>query len=372
MKFEKAAALFFLATLCCIALFFGVSYFFAGDGEISEYENRALRSFPEFTPESLMDGRFSERLHGFFSDRIALRHILVETKAVCELLLCKRASNGIVLCEGGYLIELPSYTDESYSLLSFNLARIEALTDDLEAAEIEAHSVIIPRKADLLGEYLPTFYPRGEIAAAWERVGARHVSLLPALDGARERGWDVFYKSDHHWTASGAYFAYVELCRLLSVECLPMADFEIEELSDGFCGSLYSRSGFFFLKPESIHAPRDRDDRFVSLDGEGGSFGLYREEFLSKKDKYSVFLGGNSACIRIFDTAPSEKETILIVNDSFSLSLVPYLTEHFNIVLVDPRYYRGGISTLVDECGAKRIVFLLSLDTLLSSKLNIK
>jgi hypothetical protein len=99
---------------------------------------------------------------------------------------------------------------------------------------------------------------------------------------------------------------------------------------------------------------------------------LYDTSYLTKKDKYSVFLSGNNAHVKIYDTNDDKKETLLIIKDSFSHSLAPYLCEHYNLELIDPRYYNGSIEEYVKENNIKNVLFLFGLDTLASANIVIR
>ena len=94
---------------------------------------------------------------------------------------------------------------------------------------------------------------------------------------------------------------------------------------------------------------------------------IYNVEQFSKRDKYSGFLYGNSSYLEI-ETARSadKKDAVLVIRDSYADSLVPYLTEHYNkIVLVDPRYYNASFSELSHQ-GFDDILLLFGFENLAS------
>jgi hypothetical protein len=99
---------------------------------------------------------------------------------------------------------------------------------------------------------------------------------------------------------------------------------------------------------------------------------LYDFSYLQKKDKYSTFLSGNNSHVTIYDTVDKEKETLLIIKDSFSHSLAPYLCEHYNIELIDPRYFSGSIEEYAKENSIKNVLFLFGLDTISTANLIIR
>ena len=364
----------FLICLGCIITFFALSYLLTPPSSFSEDENRALQTPPRFTLEKLLNGTYTRQLHDYFSDQIAFRTDMISLKANTELLTGKNENNGILLGKDGYLIETHPYTEDNYSYFKKNLAKIEKLISSLEENGVNVHSALIPRKIDILKDKLPPYYSDARNSAIWEEVGERHLILTDALSTWQSSGMEIFYKTDHHWTADGAYYAYETLIKLLNRTPKSKAHFDLQLLSDNFYGTSYSKSGFFFADPDSMFAPKSNGDRYVTtIVDTGVTFdGLYDTEYLSKKDKYSVFLSGNNAHVRIMDMENEEKETLLIIKDSFSHSLAPYLCEHYNIELIDPRYYIGSIEEYIADNGIENVLFLFGLDTLASANISIK
>ncbi|MGM9632685.1 MAG: DHHW family protein [Eubacteriales bacterium] len=368
----RTRELVFLLALGFVIAFFSFSYIFCEEKSFSEDENRVLQGFPAFTVHKVIDGRFSAQLHGYFSDQIALRSEIVELKALSELALGKRESNGILLADGGYLVETHRYTDENYSFLEINLSKIEKLRSKLDQKGIRTASALVPRKVDVLGTVLPDIYPREQNERVWSlALGRGHTDLRGVLSG--EDG--TFYKTDHHWTARGAYLAYCALGEKLGYVPRSEEDFALTTLSNSFYGTTYSGSGFFFSSPDEIKAPDIPQGVYTTeIVDTGASFdGLYDLSFLGKKDKYSVFLGGNSAHVRIKSSEEciEKKETLLIVKDSFSHSLAPYLTAHFDIELIDPRYFHGSIEEYATEHNIENVLFIFGVDTLATAELRI-
>ena len=61
----------------------------------------------------------------------------------------------------------------------------------------------------------------------------------------------------------------------------------------------------------------------------------------------------------------AERGTILLVKDSFSHCLAPFLAENYKrVILVDPRYYKQSVSELVKKTGAEQVVALYGVDNI--------
>lgn len=374
MKKQNIANVILLICLASVIAFFSLSYIFTPDKSFSEDENRVLQAFPRFTFEKLLNGTYTRQLHDYFSDQILLRKEMIEIKAYTELLIGKNENNEILLGKDGYLIETYHYTEENYSFLRKNLYKIEKLIQNLEEDEITVNSVLIPRKVDILQDKFSPYYSNERNQEIWNFVGDNHKTLTEAFTSKHNLGTQIFYKTDHHWTNDGAYIAYRSLGDILGYIPCGSNHFSFTTLSTDFRGTTYSKSGFFFIEGEEIKAPSIETGKYkvTIVDTETEFETLYDLSYIDKKDKYSTFLSGNNAHVKIYDTQDSAKQTLLIIKDSFSHSLAPYLCEHYNIELIDPRYYSGSIEEYIKENNIKTVLFLFGVDTLASANLIIR
>ena len=147
-----------------------------------------------------------------------------------------------------------------------------------------------------------------------------------------------------------------------------MTEFNIEIASDEFFGTTWSSSGIRTSCSDIIEFWRyegDTDMR-TAIDGGEEFEGFYDYSCLDGKDKYSAFLSGNNGLVRI-EQEGGEREKLLIVKDSFAHSLAPFLARHFDLVLVDLRYYNKSCAKLCVEEGIAKVLFLCNADTLYSS-----
>ena len=309
MKKQNIANVILLICLASVIAFFSLSYIFTPDKSFSEDENRVLQAFPRFTFEKLLNGTYTRQLHDYFSDQILLRKEMIEIKAYTELLIGKNENNEILLGKDGYLIETYPYTEENYSFLRKNLYKIEKLMQNLEEDEITVNSVLIPRKVDILQDKFSPYYSNERNQEIWNFVGDNHTTLTEAFTSKHNLGTQIFYKTDHHWTNDGAYIAYRSLGDILGYIPCGSNHFSFTTLSTDFRGTTYSKSGFFFIEGEEIKAPSIETGKYkvTIVDTETEFETLYDLSYIDKKDKYSTFLSGNNAHVKIYDTQDSAK-----------------------------------------------------------------
>lgn len=365
-----------LFVILCASLIsvFGILIWVLPKSDFSPDENRSLTLFPEFSLETLADGKYTSIIGSFYSDQFPLRKYFVGLKAVSELAQLKMQNNNVIPAKNGFLVKRLEYSD--YTTAEENLAAIAGFRDALNSAGIPLTVAFAPRSVDVLASYLPPLYGSSRSDGIWSVIknsGLENVDLRTSLTSLAEKGQYVWYRTDHHWTTRGAYEAYTLLAGQLGCTPKPVSYFTVERASDEFLGTTYSSSGMRWTDPDSIDFYRFAgDDNFTvkNMLTEDTINGLYKLSCLDTKDKYSAFLGENQGYIRVMATdsaAASKKPTLLIIKDSYLHSLAPFLSIHFNLEIVDLRYYKGSAAALVKETGADAVLILVGADSLATS-----
>ena len=330
------------------------------DNSFSQKENRYLQTMPHFSSRALFQGSFTRDFENYCADQFAGRDAWISLKARLELAQGKGENNGVFLCEGERLIE--PFTAPAPAETERRTEIINALS---EKAGVPVTLALIPTASEIYGDLLPLGAANDSQAdvmdAVYSRFNGPAVDLLtPLREHARE---DIFYRTDHHWTSQGAFLAYQALSETLGYEPMDRSSCQPEIVSEDFCGTTYSASGFFWVTPDrmEILCPTPDEltvERYDS--GEPVVSTLYHEEMLETKDKYRFFLGGNSPRI-VLDSGKEDLPSLLILRDSYSDSLTPFLLHHFSrIHLLDLRYYRNSIQEYIQEEDIDQVLVLYS------------
>ena len=363
MKKASIHDILLLLFIGILVLTVGISIFIFPKAQFSADENRYLAVFPALSLDSLTDGSFSQGFSRYCSDRIPARQKLISLVATSERLLGKQEYNGIVFGKGGYLIPKGEYSD--FHKLDANLAFIDSLQTAAASQSIPFACAIAPRSIDVNSSRLPSTYS-GDYSKTWSFILERRPWITdlrdPLLSSSRS---DLWYKTDHHWTTAGAFLAYVAICKNLNISPYGEEFFEIVEVCDDFFGTSSSRVGGIWAKSDSIYLYRYGGDGDFTLNvPEKGitQEGFYSFDALDGKDEYSVFLGGNYGYAEITANTNEERERLLIIKDSYANSVIPFLALHFDLTVVDPRYYSGDIFSLLPR--ADKILVLMGAGTL--------
>ena len=349
MKQKLKDSLLF-ALLAAIVLGFFLAGLLLPDQSFSENENKVLAQLPKFSWNNLVSGKFSTDYEKYVADQFPLRDEWIAGKSIAEFTLLKTENNGVLYGADGYLFQ--KYTAVGEDTLDKNLAALEAFAAGTDAP---VTALIVPSSYAVLEDKVPNGAPLADqsaplasLNARLEDAGLRSVDLLAALSAHADDY--IYYRTDHHWTTYGAWLAY---------EALENGDvrFAYDETAavtvEGFLGTSYSKCKAFNAQPDVIrYFPALTGAlRTTQSNGVNAYESIYNVEQFAKRDKYSGFLYGNSSYIEI-ETAPGadKKDAALLIRDSYADSLAPYLTEHYNkIVLVDPRYYNASFADLSQQ-----------------------
>lgn len=369
----------FITVLFCIFVGgFTLLHIVTPDKEYSERENRVLQEFPDFSFESLFSGDFTSDMTKYLSDQFPARDLFVSIKANSEKLALRMENGGIIFGEDCLTARLDKPDLEN---LDVNITSADKFAAALEKEGISCIFAPAPRRVDVCIDDLPASYGDKAQNELWNIIdsyadsfsGTFVSGLCGRLRSLNSLGDEVYYRTDHHWTSLGAYYAYDIL-----YSCLPediadpikksrLKDFRKETVTKDFYGTSYSSSGASWVTPDSIDLYRfEGDDTIpVTVVDTGEVYkGLYRKEFLKVRDKYSVFLGENAGRV---DIGYGDRPTIVVIKDSFAQSLVPFFAEKYNVIMIDPRYYSGSIYRAVIEEKPDAVIILMNADTLTTS-----
>lgn len=332
----------------------------------SELENRYLQKAPTLSFSSVVvNGKFMEEAEDYVSDHIAGRDFWVALKAWSERLSGKRENEGVYFGREDTLLNQVADPDEKQ--LSQAMDYLNRLT---EQSEVPVYFGVIPSSSAIWHERLPQGAPTAdEESVIRDLIGESQAAVVDIYDAlAAHAGEAVYYRTDHHWTSLGAYYGYTGLATALGYTPVPLNDYTETVRSTEFYGTVFSSSGVRWVRPDTISTYVPDDGITVAshtYDNKGNPVEeprqLYDTSFLSVKDKYSMFLGGNQPLGVVKNANNPDGPRLLIIRDSYADSLVPFLTPHFSeIHLLDLRYYKLSIADYIAQNGIDQALVLYS------------
>ncbi len=327
------------------------------DRTFSDMENRNLAGKPALSLGSVFSGRFESDAESYVTDQFALRDHWIALKAYAERLLGKRENNGVYICSDT-LIERIDEPDADR--LAANLSAVNRFAEN---SAVPVYFTLIPSAAEIWRDKLPAGAPRCDERALIERLAAEtqavSIDTLSALSAHPDEA--LYYRTDHHWTSLGALYGAQALLDGMGIETCA-ADSAPVRVTDAFYGTLYSRSGARYIKPDGIDVYVSGGEITVThIEGEKEVVtGLYDAEKLAVKDKYAFFMGGNQP-LAVVRTG-NEGKKLLLIRDSYADCEIPFLCGAFSeIHALDLRYYRDSLSAYIEENGIDCVAISYSL-----------
>ena len=360
---EKLVGIIFILTL----FLFLIINVIVPDREKSVQENRMLATKPKFRLSSLISGDYDEKFEAYMDDQFVGRDMWRKLKVTVDRIGGSRLENGVYIGTNGQLLEQIEVADENH--LAANIKAIKSFSES--QSKIPVRMMLVPDAANVLNHSLPSLAKPEDQTQMFSMVRKDLGDSVEWIDVSTElnkhKTEKIYYKTDHHWTTLGAFYAFQAAAPSLGIEGDLSGKYVSYAVSDSFNGMLASKSGVNLGEKEQIdiYVPTEEDtDLIVDYVDEGKrSTSLYDSSKLKEKDQYTVFLGGNSSILDIRTVSTSTKR-LLLVKDSFANSFIPFLTPYYReIVVVDPRYYSGTINDLMDSYRISEVLFLYSGNT---------
>ena len=320
--------------------------------EKSEEENRLLEKKPKAPVSSIISGNYMEQWEKYASDQFFGRNFWRKIKVNADKIAGAKEENGVFIGKNGQLLEDIAVPDDEQLEANTNAVTNFAQT----YSNIPTTVMLVPDAACILSSRLPAFATvedQSEMFGMVERNLGDAVNWVDTVSIMNKHKTEkLYYKTDHHWTTQGAFFVFKEAAPLFGIEGDVSDDYVSYTVTDSFNGVLASKSGVGLDEKEKIdiYAPTDGDDDVIVnyVNETKKTTSLYDSSKLETRDKYGVFLGGNTSVIDI-KTVSTSKKRLLVVKDSFADCFIPFLTPHYReIVVVDPRYYTGTMKEIMD------------------------
>ncbi len=341
------------------------------DRSYSELENTTLSQRPTlsaFTAKGL--NNYFTAYTKYVKDQVFGRDQWISLQSMVETTLLQKQQNGGIL-----LGKDNTMYPRTFGLLSSEERTLPKNTKALEALCTRypgkvnvmlapAASVIYPEKVPANAPLLDEDLYLDSLAQTVRTAGGNFVDVRDVL--SEHKNEYIYYRTDHHWTTLGAYYAYEALCEALDLTPFDLSAHTAVTVQD-FYGTHYSKARTWNAVPDILtyyDLPNRMTIYTVKAAGqptEGQSTGLYDTEKLEVYDKYAAFLHGNNGLSRIEGDGQG---SILVIKDSYANCFVPYLTANYqNIDVLDFRNYNYGLDKLVEENDYDQILVLYCFDS---------
>lgn len=374
MEKEKLPASYFVGFMFAILiLVLSIVNLFSGTKTVSETENRELAQKPELTAKSVSNGNYAKQYQEYFNDQFVFRDSWIQLKTGFDRLLGKVEENGVYIGKDGYLIEKFEKPDQT--TVNNTLDAMVAWKEKYE--NITHYAMIVPTASEILEDKLPalalTADQDSSIEQAYQMLTSKGLTTIDVRNTLRKNtNQQLFYKTDHHWTTSAAYLAFQQFAEVAGLDTSAVT-YEKIPVTDQFQGTLSAKSGCrtgvkeeidVFIPKKNENTTQEQVSSIVEYtDDQKKTGSFYNTDKLDQRNAYEVFFGGNHGLLKI-KTPTTENKRLLVLKDSYANCFLPFLAPYYReIVVVDPRYYYGDLSELMETESINEVLYLYSADT---------
>ncbi len=374
--------------------------------KISVDEKRELAQMPEVSREAIFQGTYFKNIDSYVSDNFIFRKHLTEIAAFMKSFRGKPMDDIEVVDQEKKPVINPEVSALDKNKLKAQLAPDQLVKDKVDNDPYEnIESVIIykGRAIQMIGMsennmrllskvineykeefgksvkiyfmafpigadfYLPTKITRGtqkerilidfmhsQLSEDIVKVDVYN-ALVPHQDEY------IYFKTDHHWTGLGAYYAFDAFTKVAQLEPLPLSTLT-KKVIPNYLGSLYQRTESTALKAsgdtvEYFKIPNVTTSKIYNNVNDSGNAASLYAEYARGSLGYGVFLGGDFPLMKITSDVKNGQK-VLIIKDSYGNAFAPYLASRYEeTYIIDYRYFNGNIKKLIQDNGIQSIIF---------------
>ncbi len=382
-----------LCALCAVVFFVWGLLFFLRPS-VSETEKRELTRFPALTWSGFWSGEWTEQISLWYADTFPGRDGLTTAFHGMQGLYGIRREQ----FEGGTGDDIPDGTmpedftvpdepetddpsahsggetiggfyvsgDTAYELYYFNETNSYRY-----AAVVKKAAAALKGQAQVYDMVVPLYYTFSLGSDVQKECGAsdgkkvmefiysglgddvKTVDIYSAL--AAHKDEYIFFRTDHHWTATGAYWAYDAFCREAGITPTPLSSYE-KLTFEGFLGTLYAKTN----EPAALRNNPDKVEAYVPVgtnamvivNRNGQTESVYpivqRKTdifYQNAASKYNCFIAGDNPLTTIHNeniSASRKGTSVVLIKESFGNAFAPFLVDSFEYVyVIDYRYFAG-------------------------------
>lgn len=379
----------FTASLCIG----GIAFWTMPQKSISEDEKRTLKALPEANTSTIFSGKYEKEFEEYYNDHFPLRDQWIEFANLLGSFKGKQDQEFRVInteapqkntgapAVGQTAQESKQEPDAAAEeeLLNSEFTKVRGvvvvngrvvqnfggskatltpfvnLVNDYRQRlnpKVKMYVMAIPTGGDF---YLPPQVNQGikkekeNIELLGEMIAPDIVSI-PAYDEiAPHKKEYIMFRTDHHWTGLGAYYAYVAFAKTAGFTPLTLEQMQYVKAEKTFLGSLFSYTKDRELKknPDILEYYKIPNNTQVTIHkgGKQSTGALYVEW----SNNYGLFLGGDHPLTHIHTDNNSGRK-LLMIKDSFGNALAPYLAAHYDdIYVIDYRYFKKSIPKFMEQ-----------------------
>ena len=266
-------------------------------------------------------------------------------------------------------MELPRISESGAKTYAQTLNDVAASLDE----NINVYNIVVPTAAEFYAPF--SYYPNQlfGIQKVYENLSERVIPINIYDTLGEHASEHIYFKTDHHWTQRGAYYAYKEFMSYSNVAVPELDTFE-NVPSTTFVGSFatFARGtaagNVMRSSPELLErfVPKYVDTGKVYASPSLEYWGTSYKAVNTNSNSYSSFIGGDNPII-IFDTTAESDRTLVIIKESYGNAFASWAVNDFKrVCVIDPRRFNGfagnnttlNLNSFCQTVGATDVMFI--------------
>ena len=175
----------------------------------------------------------------------------------------------------------------------------------------------------------------------------------------------IYYRTDHHWTALGAYYAYEKFCQDKGIAPIPLSSYDEKDYGK-FLGSFYNDTN----KNKKLEKHADKliayqprySTEMTYTDTKGNKIKWPLVNDVSNyaiSYKYGAFAAGDNPFTKVINNDLKNNTSCVVIKESFGNAMIPFLAGSYQkVYVIDYRTWKGSISEFVKEKGIQDVIFI--------------
>lgn len=365
-----------IAAFLLMLAVFTVMLLLPADKESVEKENRPMSTIPALSEKTLFSGELASGVERVIGDNIGFRSFFTGLSSSIDNLKGFIPETGEIISTNK---DIGTGTTQKQTLLLADNTIMEMFIrnnsqEELYAQAVNRYARTFGDNIKLYSMLIPTQLSFREpmyknlqddqqeaINSIYEKLD-QDVTAVDAYSALESHSDEyIYFRTDHHWTQLGAYYAYKAFMEAAGGRAADKDDYEQNKIP-GVLGYLYDK-----VNRAEIAAQPDTIEWFDINKNPHIFVKMYNETLTPyngvmydrSKASYDFFFGSDHPVTEMVNENNLGGKTIVVLKESYANVFAPWLIESYHrVVLVDPRIYEGDFQTITDNFAPDELLIM--------------
>lgn len=266
---------------------------------------------------------------------------------------------------GDTAYELFSYVDSAAEKYAKAVNRLTKAVDK----DVSVYDLIAPTSAgitipDNKIKKVNTSSQKDSLEKIEQKLSGREIFVSLYDKMMQHRTEYIYFRTDHHWTAKGAYYAYQAFCEAKGITPHKLSEYK-KKISKGYLGTFYTetnqdknlkKDNFAYYLPLSSGLSME----YTTSDGTKSTAPVVADASqYGESLKYCAFIAGDNPYSVIKNKKLKDNSSCVVVKESFGNAFVPYLADHYQtIYVIDYRYWEGDLTQFIKKKNIPDVILI--------------